>query len=165
MEVPILCLWAWGFPILLSTSSPLAGLGLFSFGFEKGKRYLTPTPHRQDPRPSGCVRILVLQNCILQIAAFSSECKRHINFLHINFPCRPSSPGLSQGQTHRDKPGFAGLPLCKIRRKPGFVPGLHRVCPRDKPGEIPRTNPGLSQDQPDKKVYVYVPFSCLIFNL
>ena len=37
----------------------------------------------------------------------------------------------------RDKPGFAGLPLCKIRRKPGFVSGFHRVCPKDKPGEIP----------------------------
>ena len=61
-----------------------------------------------------------------------------------------------------DKPGEIGLPLCRIRRKPGFVPGFHRVCPRDKPGEIPGTNPGSSQDQPDKKVYVYVPFSCLI---
>ena len=46
----------------------------------------------------------------------------------------------------RDKPGFAGLPLCKVRRKPGFVPGFHRVCPRDKPGEIPGTNPGSSRD-------------------
>ena len=64
-----------------------------------------------------------------------------------------------------DKPGFAGLPLCKIRRKPGFVPGFHRICPRDKPGEIPGTNPGSSQDQPDKKVYVYVPFSCLTQDL
>ena len=58
-------------------------------------------------------------------------------------------------------PGFAGLPLCKIRRKPGFVPAFHRICPRDKPGEIPGTNPGLSQDRPDKNIYVYVPFSCL----
>ena len=29
-------------------------------------------------------------------------------------------------------------------------------------GFVPGTNPGLSQDQPDKKVYVYVPFSCLM---
>ena len=60
---------------------------------------------------------------------------------HINFLCRPSSPGLSQGWPRvcpRDKPGFAGLPLCKIRTKPGFVPGTNRVCPRDKPGENPR---------------------------
>ena len=28
------------------------------------------------------------------------------------------------------------------------------------PGTIPGTNPGSSQDQPEKKVYVYVPFSC-----
>ena len=33
---------------------------------------------------------------------------------------------MSQGQT--------GLPLCKIRRKPGFVPGTSPVCPGDKPG-------------------------------
>ena len=59
-------------------------------------------------------------------------------------------------------PGIVpGISLCKIRRKPGCVPSFHRICPRDKPGEIPATNPGSSQDQPDKKVYVYVPFSCL----
>ena len=59
--------------------------------------------------------------------------KRHINFEHINSFCRPSSPecpwdklGLSQGQT--------GLPLCKVRRKPGFVPGTNPLCPGDKPG-------------------------------
>ena len=33
---------------------------------------------------------------------------------------------MSQGRT--------GLPLCKIRRKPGFVPGTNPVCPGDKPG-------------------------------
>ena len=27
-----------------------------------------------------------------------------------------------------------GLPLCKIRRKPGFVPGTNPLCPGDKPG-------------------------------
>ena len=73
------------------------------------------------------------------------ERKMHINFFHINFL----------------QPGEIGLPLCKIRRKPGFVPGFHRICPRDKLGEIPGTNPGSSQDQPDKNIYVYVPFSCL----
>ena len=38
----------------------------------------------------------------------------------------PFVPGMSQGQT--------GLPLCKIRRKPGFVPGTTPLCPGDKPG-------------------------------
>ena len=59
--------------------------------------------------------------------------KRHINIWHINFLCRHSppvcprdKPGLSQGQT--------GLPLCKIRRKPRFVPGTNPLCPGDKPG-------------------------------
>ena len=40
----------------------------------------------------------------------------------------------------------SNLPWCKVRRKPGFVPGTFR---------------GLSQEQPDPKIYVYVPFSCL----
>ena len=44
---------------------------------------------------------------------------------------------------------------------PRFSPDLSQ----DKPGEIPGTNPGSSQDQPDKKVYVYVPFSCLTLAL
>ena len=70
-------------------------------------------------------------------------------------------PGTN-GVCPRDKPGEIGLPLCKMGRKPGLVPGFHRICPRDKPGEIPGTNPGSSLDQPDKKVYIYVPFSCLI---
>ena len=45
----------------------------------------------------------------------------------------------------RDKPGEIGLPLCKIRRKPGFVPGFHRICLMDEPGEIPGTNPQRAQ--------------------
>ena len=40
---------------------------------------------------------------------------------------------------------------------PKFPPGVSQ----DKPGEIPGTKPGSSQDQPDKTNYVYVPFSCL----
>ena len=78
----------------------------------------------------------------------------------------PFVPGIVPGTNWvcpRDKPGDEGLPLCKIRRKPGFVPGFLRACPRDKPGELPGTNPGPSQEQPDKKIYVYVPFSCLSF--
>ena len=33
-----------------------------------------------------------------------------------------------------DKLGQTGLPLCRIRRKPRFVPGTTWVCPRDKLG-------------------------------
>ena len=85
----------------------------------------------------------------------SSERKRHINIFHINFLCRPSTPGcLSQGQT-------------------GFVPGTNRasivenkektwVCPWDKLGSsrgqtglVPGTNLGSSQDQLGQRVYVY----------
>ena len=33
-----------------------------------------------------------------------SERKRHINFLHINFLCRLSAPGLWQGQTRACRP-------------------------------------------------------------
>ena len=76
----------------------------------------------------------------------------------------PFVPGTVPGTNRvcpKNKRGEIGLPLCKIRGKPGFVPGFHRICPRDKPGEIPGANPGSSQDQPDKKVHVYVPFSCL----
>ena len=45
---------------------------------------------------------------------------------------------LSLGQTH-------------------FVLGTNPVCP----GDIP----GVSQEQPDQKVYVYVPFSCLTYRI
>ena len=38
-----------------------------------------------------------------------------------------------------------------------FVPGTNRVCPRD--------IPGVSQEQPDQKVYVYLPFSCLTYKV
>ena len=48
----------------------------------------------------------------------NSERKRHISFYHISFLCRPSSPELSQGRW---------LPSCKIRRKPGCVPGTRFV--------------------------------------
>ena len=75
---------------------------------------------------------------------FISERKRRINFFHINFLCRPSSPGLSQGQTGfvpGTNPGLPGF-QCKIRRKPGFVPGFHRVCPRNKPGVKSPDKPG-----------------------
>ena len=55
----------------------------------------------------------------------------------------------------------AGLPLCKIKRQPGFVPGTKWVCPRDKSRFVPGTISGSSLGQPDQKVYVYLPFSCL----
>ena len=55
-----------------------------------------------------------------EIARFiPSERKRHINVFHSNFLCRPSSPGLSQGQT-------------------GFVPKTNPVKSPDKPGVVPR---------------------------
>ena len=70
---------------------------------------------------------------------------------------------------------------------PGNVPGKNWVCPRDKLGFfhcvnkektwlfpwdkvglsqgqtqlVPGTFPGSSQEQPNQKIYVYVPFSCL----
>ena len=94
-------------------------------------------------------------------SAVFRERKRHINFYHINSVCRPSSPecprdklGLSQGQTR--------LPLCKIRRKPGFVPGTNPLCPGDKPGLSQGHSRGVPRAT-GPKVYVYVPFSCLSF--
>ena len=74
----------------------------------------------------------------------------------IDFLCRPSAPGLSQGHAR-----VCRASTVQNKETPGFVTGFHRICPRDKPGEIPGTNPGSSQDQPDKNNYVYVPFSCL----
>ena len=63
---------------------------------------------------------------------------RHINFFSHKLFVPPFVPGIVPGTNWvcpRDKPGFAGLPLCKIRRKPGFVPGLKSP---DKPGVVPR---------------------------
>ena len=91
--------------------------------------------------------------------------KAHKLFTHkLSVP--PFVPGIVPGTNRvcpRDKPGEIGLPLCRIRRIPGFVPvftgfvpGTNWVCPRDKSGE--------NWDQPDKKNYVYVPFSCLNFG-
>ena len=69
--------------------------------------------------------------------------KRHINIWHINFFCHHSppvcprdNPGLSQGQT--------GLPLCKIMRKPRFVPGTTWVLSLGQTGFVPGTiEPGV----------------------
>ena len=93
--------------------------------------------------------------------------KAHKLFSH-KLSVRPFLPGIVPGTNWvcpRDKPGFAGLPLCKIRRKPVFVPGFHRVCtresrwnPRDKPGVVPRPTG-------QKKLYLcafFLPeFACL----
>ena len=82
------------------------------------------------------------------------ERKRHINVFHINFLCRPSSPGSSQGQTGfvpGTNPVKSGLSLCKIRRNPGFVPCFHRLCPRDEPGEIPGQTRGRPKTNRTKK--------------
>ena len=53
--------------------------------------------------------------------------------------CAFSFPELGQTRVCR---ASTQNPLCKIRRKPGFVPGFHRICPRDKPGN-PRAKPGV----------------------
>ena len=53
--------------------------------------------------------------------------KTHKHYSHkLSVP--PFVPGIVPG-TNWDKPGEIGLPLCKIRRKPGFG---------DKPGVVPR---------------------------
>ena len=57
-----------------------------------------------------------------------SERKRHINFRHINFLCRPSSPGLFQGQTNPVKSGFHCV-------KQGENPGLSQVFTGFVPGQ------------------------------
>ena len=74
----------------------------------------------------------------------TSERKRHINFNTQTFSaalrprvCPRHKLGLSLGPT--------GLPLCKKKRKhglsqgqPGLSQGTNRVCPRDKPGAVPK---------------------------
>ena len=94
--------------------------------------------------PEGPVRVLVAEPSVMRCRfpwnsfgntpriSYRGQ-KGHINIWNINFLCRHSppvcprdKPGLSQGQT--------GLPLCKIRRKPRFVPGTTWVCPWDELG-------------------------------
>ena len=57
-------------------------------------------------------------------------------------------PGIVPG-TNRvcpwDKPGEIGLPLCRIRRKPGFVP---RVFTGFVPGTNPVKSPGQTRGRP-----------------
>ena len=67
----------------------------------------------------------------------------------VNTACTLTTPSVRDSLLEIESLGQTGLPLCKIRRKPAFVTG---------------TNLGLSQEQPDRKVYVYVPFSCLNFG-
>ena len=81
----------------------------------------------------------------------------------------PFVPGIVPGTNRvcpRDKPGEIGLPLCKIRRKPGCVPGFHTGFV---PGTNPVKSPGQTRGRPKtnrtKKIYVYVPFSCLSVSL
>ena len=57
--------------------------------------------------------------------------------------------GLSLGQ--------AGLALCKIRRKPGLVPGTKWVCPRDKF----ILSPGHSRGRPKGSQTKRFMFMCL----
>ena len=67
-------------------------------------------------------------------------------------------PPLRPRVCSRDKPGFAGLPLYKVRRKPGFVPGFHRVRSKDKPG----LSPGLPGVVPRATGLESSCFMCLI---
>ena len=71
--------------------------------------------------------------------------------------CRPSPPGLA-------KTGFVpgtnwASTGCEIRRKPAFV-HEHLGLSLGQTRFVPGTNPGPSQEQPEKKIHVYVPFSC-----
>ena len=79
-------------------------------------------------------------------------CIAKILVLMVNFFCRPSSPGLSQGQTrfvprtnwvcHRDKLSFhyvkSGENLGFSLGQSGFVQRTNLVCPWDNPGVVPR---------------------------
>ena len=126
---------AWQHQLLRWASSPIAKLPMFS------KRGQLSQSRCHHPGP------------------LSSEQKRHVNFFHLNFLCLPSSPGLSQGQTRWNRASTVQNKE-KTRVCPRFSPGFSRGQARWNPWD----KPGSSQDQPDKKVYVYVPFSCLIFG-
>ena len=89
------------------------------------------------------------QNCFQMNShkAQFSERKRHINFFHINFLCRPSSPGLSQGQTglvpgtNPVKSGFHCV-------KQGENPGFSQVFTGFVPGRNPMKSPGQTRGHP-----------------
>ena len=57
----------------------------------------------------------------------------------------------------RDKPGEIGLPLCRIRRIPGFVPVFHRILSQGQTGFVPGTNPVKTGTNRTKKFM----FMCL----
>ena len=64
------------------------------------------------------------------MAAHYSERKKAQKLFSHKLSVPPFVPGIVPGTNWvcpRDKPGEIGLPLCKIRRKPGFVPGTNPV--------------------------------------
>ena len=71
-----------------------------------------------------------------------------MNVFHVNFLCRPSSPGLSLGQTgfvRGTNPVKSGFHCVKQEENPGlsqvftgFVPGTNPVKSPDAPGVVPR---------------------------
>ena len=72
----------------------------------------------------------------------------------------PFAPGIVPGTNWvcpRDKPGFAGLPLCKTRRKPGFVPGFTGFVP----GANPVKSPGQTRGRPKTNRTKKFMFMCL----
>ena len=96
------------------------------------------------------------QKCpfLIVLKSTTSEQKTHKLLTHRPRDRPRDKLGLFLGQT--------GLPLCEIRRKPGFVPGEKSgPVPGTKPGLSPGHSQGSSQEQPDQKVYVYVPLPCL----
>ena len=110
---------------------------------------------RRQDRDKNCLgtmgRLFLAQDSEMArtaLRATASERKRHINSFHINFLCRPSSPGLSQGLTgfvpgtNPVKSGFHHVNKEKTQVCPRFSPDLSRGQtrwnPRDKPGVVPR---------------------------
>ena len=76
----------------------------------------------------------------------SEQQKSHMHFQHVKLFCCPSTLVCARNKLCLSL-GQTGFPVCKIRRKPGFVPGTSR----------PKANQ-------NKCFYVYVPFSFLIIT-
>ena len=109
-EYNILCLGS----ILVISSQDSSALGYREFT-QEGAMTISPFAAREGtsgpqwPNVKKCCRHLVPSRdlfvqsyVVVRAGTEPSERKRHINSYHINFLCRPSSPGLSQGQTQRN---------------------------------------------------------------
>ena len=89
-----------------------------------------------------------------------SKRRRHTNSLTHKLSMPPFVPGFVPGTNWVcpwDKPGFAGLPLCKIRRKPGFVPGFTGLVA----GTNPVKSPGQTRGRPKTNRTKKFMFMCL----